>query len=54
MHNIKEIRTNIEGFKKSLQKRYLDLDIDVILELDEKNRKFIHDKENLEKEKKEI
>lgn len=54
MHNIKEIRTNIEGFKKSLQKRYLDLNVDVILELDEKNRKFIHDKENLEKEKKEI
>ena len=41
MHNIKEIRTNIEGFKKSLQKRYLDLNVDVILELDEKNRKFI-------------
>ena len=54
MHNIKEIRTNIEGFKKSLQKRYLDLNVDAILELDEKNRKFIHDKENLEKEKKEI
>src|SRR5210317_959254 len=54
MHNIKEIRTNIEGFKKSLQKRYLDLNVDVILELDEKNRKFIHDKENFKKEKKEI
>ena len=41
--------------KKSLQKRYLDLDVDkILLELDEKNRKFIHDKENLEKEKKEI
>jgi len=54
MHNIKEIRNNIEGFKESLQKRYLDLNVDNILELDEKNRKFIHDKENLEKEKKEI
>ena len=54
MHNIKEIRSNIESFKESLQKRYLDLNVDAILELDEKNRKFIHDKENLEKEKKEI
>ncbi|MDB2341655.1 serine--tRNA ligase [Candidatus Pelagibacter bacterium] len=54
MHNIKEIRNNVKGFKESLQKRYSDLNVDVILELDEKNRKFIHDKENLEKEKKEI
>ena len=54
MHNIKEIRSNIEDFKESLQKRYLDINVDNILELDEKNRKFIHDKENLEKEKKEI
>ena len=54
MHNIKEIRSNSEDFKESLQKRYLDINVDNILELDEKNRKFIHDKENLEKEKKEI
>jgi len=33
MHNIKEIRTNIEGFKKSLQKRYLDLNVDVIIRI---------------------
>ena len=44
MHNIKEIRSNIEDFKESLQKRYLDINVDNILELDEKNRKFIHDK----------
>ena len=35
MHNTKEISTNIEGFKKSLQKRYLALNVDVLLELDE-------------------
>ena len=54
MHNIKEIRTNINGFKDSLKKRFLDVDIDKILKLDENNRKYIQQKENLEKEKKEI
>tara|TARA_B110001452_G_scaffold116865_1_gene96999 strand:+ start:944 stop:2203 length:1260 start_codon:yes stop_codon:yes gene_type:complete len=54
MHNIKNIRNDIEGFKKSIKKRFLDLDIDNILKLDEENRKFIQQKENLEKEKKDI
>ena len=54
MHNIKEIRTNINDFKDSLKKRFLDVDIDKILKLDENNRKYIQQKENLEKEKKEI
>ena len=54
MHNIKDIRNDIEGFKKSIKKRFLDLDIDNILKLDEENRKFIQQKENLEKEKKDI
>ena len=47
-------RTNINGFKDSLKKRFLDVDIDKILKLDENNRKYIQQKENLEKEKKEI
>ena len=54
MHNLKEIRNNIESFNKSLQKRFIDLDVNKILELDENNRKYIHDKETLEKEKKDI
>ncbi len=54
MHNIKDIRNNPNLFKKTLKKRFLEVDIDNILKLDEENRKLIQDKENLEKEKKDI
>ena len=54
MHNIKEIRNDIETFKKALDKRFLDIDVEEILSLDENNRKFIQDREILEKEKKDI
>jgi len=54
MHNIKEIRNSLDLFKDSLKKRFLDIDVDNILLLDEKNRKLIQEKENLEKEKKDI
>ena len=54
MHNIKEIRNDVEGFKSALDKRYLKIDIDKILSLDEDNRKYIQQKEILEKEKKDI
>ena len=37
-----------------MKKRFLDLDVDKILELDENNRKYIQEKETLEKEKKNI
>ena len=52
MHNIKEIRNNINFFKNSLKKRFLDIDVNNILNLDEKNRKLIQKKESLESEKK--
>ena len=54
MHNIKEIRNDIESFTKSIKKRYIDLDIEEIILLDENNRKYIQKKESLEKEKKDI
>ena len=54
MHNIKEIRNNLDLFKNSLKKRFLEIDVNHILELDKKNRKLIQEKENLEKEKKNI
>ena len=54
MHNIKDIRKNIESFKETLKKRFLNIDVDKILNLDEKNRKYILQKETLEKEKKDI
>jgi seryl-tRNA synthetase len=54
MHNIKEIRNNIYAFKKDINKRYLYIDVDKILSLDENNRKYIQKREILEKEKKDI
>ncbi len=54
MHNIKDIRNNPNFFKDTLKKRFLEIDLKKILELDENNRKLIQEKENLEKEKKEI
>jgi len=54
MHSTKEIRNSINSFKESLKKRYLDIDVDKILKLDEINRKYIQEKEILEKEKKTI
>ena len=54
MHNVKDIRNDIQGFKDSFKKRFLDVDIDKILILDENNRKYIQEKESFEKEKKDI
>jgi len=54
MHNLKEIRNNIEAFKEALDKRFLDIDVDKILSLDESNRRYIQEREALEKEKKDI
>jgi seryl-tRNA synthetase len=54
MHNLKEIRNDIGAFKEALVKRFLDIDVDKILLLDENNRKYIQQRETLEKEKKDI
>jgi len=54
MHNIKDIRNNFEDFKNSIKHRNIDINLDEIVELDKKNRNFIHDKEKLEMEKKSI
>ncbi len=54
MHNIKDIRKNYDHFAKSLEKRFLTIDIGKIKDLDEKNRALIQKRENLEQEKKEI
>ena len=54
MHNIKDLRKNFENFKNLLKNRNVELDLDLILKLDEKNRDLIEKKEKLEKEKKEI
>ena len=52
MHNIKDIKKNIEAFNKALKDRFLNVDLKNILSLDEENRKLIQEKEILEKEKK--
>ncbi|MDB4069527.1 serine--tRNA ligase [Candidatus Pelagibacter sp.] len=54
MHNIKVIRNDIKAFKKALNKRFLDINVDKILSLDESNREYIQQRELLEKEKKDI
>ncbi len=54
MHNIKDIRDNIDDFIKLILKRNVKIDKNNIIDLDKNNRKLIHEKENLEKEKKDI
>ena len=54
MHNLKEIRKDFDEFKKSLEKRIIDINFDKLKDLDIKNRELIQQKENLEKEKKDI
>ena len=54
MHNIKDIKKDIHSFRDSLKKRFLEIDVDKIIILDEDNRKYIQKKETLEKEKKDI
>ena len=54
MHNIKDIRKNLETFKKDISNRFVDFDSSNFLKLDEENRKLIQEKEKLENEKKTI
>ena len=54
MHDIKYIRNNTDIFKDFLKKKFLNIDVNNILKLDEHNRKLIQEKESLENEKKTI
>ena len=54
MHNLKDIRKNINIFKSKTEERNSPVDFDKLLNLDKENRNLIQKKENLEKEKKEI
>jgi len=54
MHNIKDLRKNFDEFKKIIKSRTTSINLDSILELDIKNRELIQNKENLEKQKKDI
>ena len=54
MHNLKEIRKDFNAFKKALERRSVNIDFKKLEMLDKQNREFIHKKETLEKEKKDI
>ena len=54
MHNIKDIRKDIDNFKNTIKNRNVNVNFDQILNLDEENRKLIQEKEKLEMEKKSI
>ena len=52
MHNLKDLRKNLETYKKKFKDRNLSFNIDEFTELDKINREFINQKELLEQEKK--
>ena len=52
MHNIKDLRKNLETFKKKFKERNVDFDTASFEKLDNLNRKLINDKKKLEQEKK--
>ena len=54
MHNLKEIRKDLNAFEKALEKRSINIDFNKLKDLDKKNRELIQKKETLEKEKKDI
>ena len=54
MHDIKYIRNNTQAFDDFLKKKFLKIDVNNVLKLDQHNRKLIQEKESLENEKKTI
>ena len=54
MHNLKEIRKDLNAFKKALENRFVKIDFKKLENLDKQNREFIQKRETLEKEKKDI
>ena len=54
MHNIKELRKNLETFKKKLTDRNIDFNAEDFIKKDTLNRELISKKENLEQEKKSL
>ena len=54
MIDLKEIRKNLEFFKKKLNQRNSQVDLNKIIEIDKQNREIIQKKETLENEKKTI
>ena len=54
MHSIKDLRKNLETFKKKLTERYIIFNIEDFTKKDTLNRELISKKENLVNEKKSL
>ncbi len=54
MHNLKEIRKNIDLFRKKVSERNTKINLDNLIKIDKKNRNLIQKKESLEQEKKSL
>ena len=54
MHNLKELRKNLDNFKKKFENRNIDFDINDFKKKDTLNRDLISKKEKLEQEKKSL
>ena len=52
MHNIKEIRKDLDFFKKKISQRNVLINFDDLISLDKNNRELIQKKEKKEQEKK--
>ena len=52
MHNIKDLKNNLNDYRKKLLDRNFDFKTDFFVSLDEENRRLITKKEKLEQEKK--
>ena len=52
MHNLKEIRKNLDFFKNKISERNSSVNLDDLLDLDKSNRELIQKKELKEQEKK--
>ena len=52
MHNIKDIRKNLDLFKKKISERNSSINFDDLITLDKNNRELIQEKEKKEQEKK--
>ena len=54
MHNLKELRNNLDNFKKKIANRNIDFDTNDFIKKDSLNRELINKKEKLEQEKKSL
>ena len=54
MHNLKDLRKNLENYQKIFKNRNLTFDLNEFIKVDNFNRELIQKKEQLEQEKKSL